>query len=755
MDNRSLSIRRFRRGSGRLILLLVFILLVAILGIADRPRGMAETEVIALGTSRYVFLDDTLLDRTLSQNVRPVVNPPVITGRVIVPDQPWEVMGYHYYSQVMPYGRAYEGHIYNYILYYGRLNSLSNKESGQAGNGLYCVALSDDGINWIKPLFSGSFLFDEQPTNCIYDEPSQFLNFVFFDPIAPETSRYKAITYLSDGTFGVLGVSTDGLVFQPVSKRLGPVHQDGTIYHLDSQNVVWWDAAAGAYRFLVRGRRADFDGTKWSNPHRNVHYGSIATTDLLAADAFILNVSDNPNPYPHWTQGPYTSGPMYAITTELPTVMEAGEADWRTWQQAEPYSVDIYHTAAMPYPWAPETYLSFPTLYYHYTAATTPAALTQNDGEFAVGLATSRDGYHWRRYRQADGFPAYVARGPVEGLNLFMMSMGHGMIRVGDELYQYFIGLPRTHGHGAYFDGRYQRITASPENIQRWQASDKGGIYRLRQRVDGFVAMATCGNEGVLVTKPYTFTGDELTLNFVTAADGYVDVSLLDESGQVLPGFEPVRMQGDAVDGVVTWPGANIADLASQPVRLSLRLRQANVFAFAFRQAGVQDQHMSAVLAPNEPPLPSRVLEPNCASFPGVYQTPTPTPTTTATPAWQRITFSCRPNPAPEVVSTDGYVERGAAGSSFDTLRNGAGTHASSTVSSERIAWLAADSVLNTFKHLRRGILTCDTSAVPASATVLEARLFLYGKGKSNGLGRSDLVVVSANPQRPHAVLSG
>lgn len=214
------------QGSRYVFLCLIF-LLIKIVGLIDENK--AQTEVITLGTDRYLFIDDILIDWTRSFGVGAVVNPPFIADRVIVPDMPWENMGYHYYSQVMPYGRVYEGQVYNYILYYRRLSAVYNEEDEESGDGLYCVALSNDGIYWIKPIFTNSVVFAGQSTNCLEDG-NEFISFVLFDPNGNEQNRYKAIGHLYNGAFGVVGVSADGLVFQPVSKRLGPIHEDGYVY---------------------------------------------------------------------------------------------------------------------------------------------------------------------------------------------------------------------------------------------------------------------------------------------------------------------------------------------------------------------------------------------------------------------------------------------------------------------------------------------------------------------------------------------
>jgi hypothetical protein len=119
------------------------------------------------------------------------------------------------------------------------------------------------------------------------------------------------------------------------------------------------------------------------------------------------------------------------------------------------------------------------------------------------------------------------------------------------------------------------------------------------------------------------------------------------------------------------------------------------------------------------------------------------------------IQVVCRPDPAPESTATDGYVERNTTEESFSALRTGTGTGAGTTLADGRIAWLVPGSTSGHFTRLRRAIITCDTSAIPAAATIVQAQLFLYGTDKSAGLGQTDLVVVLANPQSNRSLTSG
>jgi hypothetical protein len=86
---------------------------------------------------------------------------------------------------------------------------------------------------------------------------------------------------------------------------------------------------------------------------------------------------------------------------------------------------------------------------------------------------------------------------------------------------------------------------------------------------------------GELITKPLTFTGKSLALNFATSAAGDIRVEIQDTHGKPLPGFalddcKPIF--GDSVERVV----ADVSSLVGKTVRLRFVLKDADVFAFRF-----------------------------------------------------------------------------------------------------------------------------------------------------------------------------
>lgn len=112
-------------------------------------------------------------------------------------------------------------------------------------------------------------------------------------------------------------------------------------------------------------------------------------------------------------------------------------------------------------------------------------------------------------------------------------------------------------------------------------------LRRYSLRLDGFAAVSAPYTGGELLTKPLTFTGKELTVNFATSAAGGIRVEVQDASGKPVPGFtlaDAVETIGNEIDRVVHWKsGRDVSQLAGQPVRLRFVMKDARLFALQFR----------------------------------------------------------------------------------------------------------------------------------------------------------------------------
>lgn len=121
--------------------------------------------------------------------------------------------------------------------------------------------------------------------------------------------------------------------------------------------------------------------------------------------------------------------------------------------------------------------------------------------------------------------------------------------------------------------------------IQRHYGQPTTFIERMTLRLDGFAAVRAGYGGGELTTKTVKFSGSRLMLNFASSAAGQVQVELQDAAGQPIPGFALADCRpliGDDVQRTVEWKTADVSALAGQPVRLRIKLKDAEVFAFQF-----------------------------------------------------------------------------------------------------------------------------------------------------------------------------
>ncbi|MEW4563215.1 hypothetical protein AB1K70_11855 [Bremerella sp. JC770] len=119
-------------------------------------------------------------------------------------------------------------------------------------------------------------------------------------------------------------------------------------------------------------------------------------------------------------------------------------------------------------------------------------------------------------------------------------------------------------------------------------------IHRYSMRLDGFASVRAREEAGSIVTKPFTFDGSQLSVNFATSAAGSIRVELQDESGKPIPGYSLADAQetiGNDTSRVIRWneKGSDLSELAGQPIRLKIVLDDADVYSFQFIPTEAKD----------------------------------------------------------------------------------------------------------------------------------------------------------------------
>jgi hypothetical protein len=112
-------------------------------------------------------------------------------------------------------------------------------------------------------------------------------------------------------------------------------------------------------------------------------------------------------------------------------------------------------------------------------------------------------------------------------------------------------------------------------------AGGSTGLATLRR--DGFASMQADEDEGVLLTRPLTFSGQFLFVN-VDTPQGELRVDLLDEHGYPIDGISGASSYPVSVNSTrhpITWEAfGDLSALANRPIRFKFSLRSGGLYSF-------------------------------------------------------------------------------------------------------------------------------------------------------------------------------
>jgi hypothetical protein len=110
--------------------------------------------------------------------------------------------------------------------------------------------------------------------------------------------------------------------------------------------------------------------------------------------------------------------------------------------------------------------------------------------------------------------------------------------------------------------------------------------HRYTLRTDGFISLNSGLKEGELVTKPLTFDGGTLVVNYSTSAAGSLRVEIQQPDGTPIPEFSLENCQthvGDKIDGHISWQGKpDLKAWSGKPVRLRFVTKECDLYSFRF-----------------------------------------------------------------------------------------------------------------------------------------------------------------------------
>ncbi|MCB1103726.1 MAG: LamG domain-containing protein [Cephaloticoccus sp.] len=500
--------------------------------------GESRDGIVALGSRKHVFIDNALLEPHADLTFR--AHPPKRVDRVME-----DIKGqFRKHLTVVDDG---EGLIRLY---------------NPGPDDYLMVHVSTDGVNFTEP---DTGIHHKGRKNIVIAESAP-MGRPIIDPNGPTEHRWKNVSG-HEGRGVYLYTSPDGWNWQRQRQAV-------LSFRSGSQESLFYDEQRGVY---VGYHRTGFPKSEGGGTRREFVITEVQDiykpwlVPLLSAEQVyeIAKTRLLRTPQPWWLDnGPLTPGDF---GVELPTVFAPDD-------RMDPPGSGVYVPKADKYPWAPDTYLAFPVMYFDYEEPLQPLTrrILYEDKSRKLGsgivepqIAVSRDGVHWRRLPA----PAYIPVGEYEGRDLHQIYIAEGMVKRGDEIWQYFYGQEDYHSPAI----------RKPEG---------NGVYRTVQRLDGFVsADAPYEREITVRTRLLTFDGDKLMLNIDTGGLGYALVGFEDEAGNVIPGFgadECVYINGNFVHKTVEWLDAagrahvDLSELKGRTVRVVFRLRGASLYALQF-----------------------------------------------------------------------------------------------------------------------------------------------------------------------------
>jgi hypothetical protein len=111
-------------------------------------------------------------------------------------------------------------------------------------------------------------------------------------------------------------------------------------------------------------------------------------------------------------------------------------------------------------------------------------------------------------------------------------------------------------------------------------------LHRYTMRLDGFSSLSTPYSGGEMLTKPFTFSGSRLEINYSTSVAGEIRFELQDETGAPIPGYTLQESQpviGNEISRTVSWKDHDdLGQLSSKVIRLRVWLKDADLYSIKF-----------------------------------------------------------------------------------------------------------------------------------------------------------------------------
>lgn len=466
------------------------------------------------------FWDDYLIDVEKSDAVLSV-NKPQKRDVVLVCDQPWEGNGTDFFTIINDDGL--------YRMYYEGWSLNDNPLRI-----VVCYAESTDGIHWVKPNLGIVEYNGSKNNNIIIDKlPDNFTVMKDTNPNCPPEMKYKALMSVLDIDYSngnrsnmlALLVSADGIHFE----RHGIISKG---YAYDTQNSLHFNRHTGKYYCYMRAYSKN-DGDTDRFEEKSVRINMVMESEDLVNWSEAVPLKDNGELYP------------------------------------------LYTNCVTAYPYDDRYYVGFPTRYVERKSWTknydrlggVEKRKKRMPGHPRYGLAvtdcifmSSRDNVNWYRFDEA----------------IITPDIEDGYNWVYGDCYPALGGLVETASPFKYAPKELSMYVFN----HHWMDVPVE-LVRYTYRRDGFASVKAPYSAKKLITKPFTFDGSTLKLNFSTSARGGIFLRILDESCNPIEGYSTCEIFGDSIDRIVDFD-ADLNALQGKTVRFEFTLSDAEIFSVTF-----------------------------------------------------------------------------------------------------------------------------------------------------------------------------
>ena len=571
----------------KLTIILIILKISCIIVMTSIPYAAAKfgTNFDEVEHGKILFLDTSQLD-SMSEGVSFEMHPGKRANNgnpVIYPTEEWENWATFAYNSVVQHPNG------TFFMYYDCVSSDKTRNIIR----FTCLATSDDGISWVKPILNLANYNNSTKNNIVwplssavgiyhYIEPGTV--FIDTNPKIVEDEKWKMLVRMNNQdnteTDTYVLSSHDGINWKKMFEA-------PSMHRSDTQNVAWYDNEIDEYVIFMR--IDDLNPKEHSGPH-GACQGPLPQ---LSADFRRI--------------GRCTTKDLSNFECEPGGSTEA--ADVFTFDAIDPPCMDIYTNAATRYY---NRILMFPSIFQKCVLAENE----KNDGLLDIRLISSFDGGHTANYVPSD---TSNARQPFVRLNLNRCdgkdlnyssfpkdmpwcvsdteSVGKSTYGAGENYFNPgYIEVNNGEDLLLYYGGAAFTHAGDADDNQHWKSSSSGlgAIIVKRDRFASINGGYIFNKKTIPTLRTVTmkvpdcvFSIPSIRFNFETSVVGYIKLQLNDDEKAPLDGYSfnsSSTYKGNFLSMRPSWnkKTVDLLALVGERISISVEIVDARLFSIFF-----------------------------------------------------------------------------------------------------------------------------------------------------------------------------